>query len=131
MHALTTRIHHNIQCHGKAGNPQSLTILGRPISPSPSLCVMVADMSHTALLKFTFLHVLPEFLLYSSFVRVVVTALRPLIKEERLHVLPRGVFGDVWIGFERILLECYTVKILKKVNHVNARRISVQEPVEM
>lgn len=89
---------------------------------------MVADMSHTALLKFTFLRVLPKFLLYSSFVRVVVTALRPLIKEERLHVLPRGVFGDVWIGFERILLECYTVK---KVNHVNARRISVQEPVEM
>lgn len=64
-----------------------------------------------------FSHFLPEFLLYGSFVQVVVTALRPLVKDERLSMLWRGVFGDEWLRFERLLLERY---VMKKVSRVEA-----------
>lgn len=65
---------------------------------------------------------LSEFLLYDSFVQVVVTALRPLVNDERISTLSTGVFGDVWLRFERMLFERYALKMIcqVKANHVNA-----------
>lgn len=65
---------------------------------------------------------LSEFLLYGSFVQVVVTALSPLVKDERISTLSTGVFGDAWLRFERILIERYALKMIcqVKANDLNA-----------
>lgn len=66
--------------------------------------------------KGLFGNVLPEFLLFGSFVEVVVDALRPLVKDERLSMLSRGVFGGAWLRFERALLERYTANQIRYVD---------------
>lgn len=53
---------------------------------------------------------LPEFLLYGSFIEVVVTALRPMVQDRRLRTLSQGPFGEAWVRFERLLLERYVIK---------------------
>lgn len=66
-----------------------------------------------------FRRVLPELLIYGSFVNVVVSALRPLSSDVRFRILWKGVFGDAWSRFDRILLERYT---LKRFHHTEAKR---------
>lgn len=58
--------------------------------------------------------VLPTYLLYGSFVQVTVTALRPLIKDNKLQVLSTGVFAKEWKRFEQLLLERYTQKMIRE-----------------
>lgn len=65
--------------------------------------------------------VLPELLIYGSFVNAVVTAVRPLARDERLPALWQGLFGDAWSRFDRILLERFAVK---KVHHAETKRYS-------
>lgn len=63
--------------------------------------------------------VLPELLIYGSFINVVISALRPLSSDNRFPILWKGLFGDAWSRFDRILLERYA---LKRFYHTEAKR---------
>lgn len=78
------------------------------------------DTIMTALLG----RVLPELLIYGSFLNVVVSALRPLAKDDRFPILWQGLFGDAWSRFEKLLIERYTVNRLQHdVNRISPSKL--------
>lgn len=93
-----------------------LGLFGVVLAINPVLMKTRGFEEEVEAVKGLFGNVLPEFLLYGSFVQVVVDALRPLVKDERLSMLSRGVFGGAWLHFERALLERYAAKQIRYVD---------------